>query len=1127
MAKKRISYLSTLTFDKALWHNWWAKYLLQIRLVVMFILLIIITGTYAYLTIPRRINPEINIAIVFVSTALPGASPEDVEQLVTIPLEDALDNVENVDTMTSSSVEGFSTISLQFETGVKEDKAKDSVQSVIDTVTDLPQEATTPRVQKLDFENEPVWAFAITTKSDISSLMRFSKILKERLENNPKINRATASGLDEQNIQVVINPERIREYNLTLPQVSQAVRVAAGAYPAGKIETTNLSFALSIEKGITTVEDIRNLRITVSGESIRLGEIADVSFISKTNQNQAYLAYPASPPTPAVSFFVYRAKTADIDQAQEEAEKIVNDSIKAYENRFAVTTITNYAQETEEEFSDLAREFTFTMILVFLLLLIFLGLAQAIIASIVVPLTFLSSFAIIYSFGLTLNFLTMFSFLIALGVLIDDAIVVVAAMTRYFATGKFTPAETGVLVWRDFIVPLVSTAITTIWAFVPLLLSTGIIGEFIKTIPIVVTVTMLSSTIIAIFITLPLMIVFLKPQFPKRVVVLFRIIGVVTLFAVLIIFLPKTFLLPLILALLASLLFVIVRTRNEIIEHVAVAIRKNKYTKRLPKLVARISDKGLIDIEILAKRYMVVIDRILVSKHGKRNTLIAIIVFTLVAYVLIPLGLVKNEFFPKQDTNILYIAVELPPGTNMHQSKTEMLAVLERVRSFPQVLYAVGETGQGFSAEMGGRTETASSFLVTMHLTDTKKRSASSFEIASSLRAEFKDYTKGTLTVQELSGGPPAGADVQITILGDDLAKLDVFANRVVGFLQKQAGVTNVTKSSKPGTSKIVFVPDIDALIQHNLTVDQISLWLKTYASGFTLDTIKFGSDEEDIIFRVSNQTQTPENIGRLSVPTKIGTVPLLSLGTLTLMNNPTTITREVGKRTITVLAGVTVGYNTQEISGRLAEFAQSELELEEGYNWKTGGVNEENQRSVNSILQAMVLSFLLILMTMVIEFQSFRQAFIALMFIPLSISGVFYIFALTNTPLSFPALIGVLALFGIVVRHAIVVIEKINNDRKEGMSLRDALVDAAGNRLEPVLLTSLAAIVGLIPITISDPLWRGLGGAIIAGLLFSGIIKLFFVPVTFYLMFKDENKPSKTRSKKSKKSFLTGKKIL
>jgi multidrug efflux pump subunit AcrB len=214
---------------------------------------------------------------------------------------------------------------------------------------------------------------------------------------------------------------------------------------------------------------------------------------------------------------------------------------------------------------------------------------------------------------------------------------------------------------------------------------------------------------------------------------------------------------------------------------------------------------------------------------------------------------------------------------------------------------------------------------------------------------------------------------------------------------------------------------------------------------------------------------------------------------------------RENGKRRVSVTASVTGDISATEKNEDVEKFADS-LNLPEGYSWQTGGVNEENERSVQSILQAMLLSFLLILVTMVIEFGSFRQTLIALLIIPLSIPGVFYVFALTGTPLSFPALIGILALFGIVVTHAIVVIEKINDNRKHGMGLHDSLVDAAGSRLEPVLLTSLTTIVGLIPITLSNPLWRGLGGAIIAGLLFSGAIKLLFVPVVYYNWFHEKD---------------------
>lgn len=167
-----------------------------------------------------------------------------------------------------------------------------------------------------------------------------------------------------------------------------------------------------------------------------------------------------------------------------------------------------------------------------------------------------------------------------------------------------------------------------------------------------------------------------------------------------------------------------------------------------------------------------------------------------------------------------------------------------------------------------------------------------------------------------------------------------------------------------------------------------------------------------------------------------------------------------------------------------------------------TGGVNEENQRSVTSILQAMLLSFLLIIVTMVIQFNSFRNAAIVMLVIPLAISGVFIIFALTHTPISFPALIGILALFGIVVKNSILLVDKINQNKKKGMQLQKAIADAATSRIEPIFLTSFATIVGLIPITLSNPLWRGLGGAIIAGLAFSGTIMLIFIPVVYSLMF-------------------------
>jgi multidrug efflux pump subunit AcrB len=230
----------------------------------------------------------------------------------------------------------------------------------------------------------------------------------------------------------------------------------------------------------------------------------------------------------------------------------------------------------------------------------------------------------------------------------------------------------------------------------------------------------------------------------------------------------------------------------------------------------------------------------------------------------------------------------------------------------------------------------------------------------------------------------------------------------------------------------------------------------------------------------------------------------LSSLGSFELTTNPTEISREDGKQTLSVSAGVSSEFSVSQKSKDLEKFAGT-LDLPAGYSWKIGGVNEENDKSVQSILKAMLLSAVLIFATMTIQFRSFRKSIIVLMVIPLAVSGVFIVFALTGTPLSFPALIGILALFGIVVNNSIIMVDKINRNMDQGLPLIDAIAEGASSRMEPILLTALTTIVGLIPITLSDPIWQGLGGAIIAGLLFSGLAKLFMIPVLYWLFYGEK----------------------
>ncbi len=1096
-----VSYLNSLSFDTKLFSSFQARYIAQVRFVILFILSICLLGTVSFFQLPRRLNPEIKIPIVTVVTALPGGTPEDIESLITIPLEDELSNIKGTDTLSSISSENVSAISLLFTSDTDPDKALNEVDKAVSAVNDLPEDATSPSVKVVDFEDQPFWSFIIYTEQDDASLMRFGKRLEKAIDALPKVSRVVTAGQEKEYIQVLFNPEKLSEYNLDPFSLSQAIKAQTHSYPAGLVTTETLSYSLAINAQIQSVDDVRSMRIQNEGHSIKLGDIAKVSLQARKDEPLSIFADREKKPSRSISFFVYKTSGANIDAAAADTKIVVDRMLAQEKDQFKLKTTMNTANDISKQFNELFGEFRSTLLLVFGLLFVFLGLRQALIASLTIPLTFLSAFTIIHGLGLTLNFLTMFALLLSLGLLIDDTIVVVAAMTRYYKTGKFSAYESAILVWKDFIIPLWSTTVTTIWAFVPLLLSSGIIGEFIKPIPIVVTATMLSSTTIATFITIPLMMVFLDLKIPARVVRMGKYLSIVALIIITAALIPNSPVAVYSYVIALCVFYFGFLSRNILKAGVFSRTKKlRRIFKPFSNIISTYSESGIIQLETIAQKYMVLIRSILRSRTKRLQTLCAILAFVVVAYVLVGSGLVKSEFFPKTDENLLYVSLELPAGTSLEHLNTESIQFAETLRTVPEALFVTIETGATFDAQQG-RAQKNNAMLATVTLEDRDERVRTSQDIAEDLRKTLKNYPNGTLLVQEVSGGPPAGADVQINLIGENLTTLSAIADDFTAYLEKQEGIINPNRSVQSGTGKLVFRPDMDALAEHNISMGTIGLWLRTYASGIELDTLRQQSDDVPVEW-IFYERLTPEDIQSLSIPHKGNYIPLSALGTIQLENNPTKITRENGQRTLSVYAGAAKGFNVNQLNGNLVKFAE-QYSFPEGYSWKTGGVNEENQKSVQSILQAMILSALLIVITMIIEFQSFRQAFLALLIIPVSIAGVFYIFGLTGIPLSFPALIGILALFGIVVTHAIVVIEKINDNRKEGLSLENAIVDAAGNRLEPVVLTSLATIFGLIPITLADPLWQGLGGAIIAGLLFSGIIKLFLVPVLYYTFYQ------------------------
>jgi multidrug efflux pump subunit AcrB len=1099
------SYLKKLAWSPALKQGLVPGLLTNIRLTLLVVAAIIIGGMFGLSNLERRINPEVNIPIVFITTIFPGASSEDVEKLLTNPLESGIRGVSGVTQFRSNSQDNLSTIVIEFNASIDPDKARNDVQAAVDLVTNLPADAITPKVIRLDFEDVPVITFAITTDADDLSLMDFSRQLKKDLEDLPQIETAIISGFENSEITVAVSKEILNQYSLNPFSLSRSITEALSTYPSGQVRAEQSNISVAVELGQDKLAAIRNQPVIVEGQRLRLSEIANIMIQSQPKQPASYLATNKQQAKRAVTFSVFKTAGSDLETAAQQAKIVIEQAINRSGDRFSMFPITDFDQNIDDQFNDLLVDFLTSIVLVFLTLLTFLGIRQASISSFVIPLSFFATFAVMYLVDIQLSFLSIFSLLLGLGMIVDDTIVMVSAMTDYYASGKFTPSQTGLLVWRDFLGPTLSSNLTNIWSFLPLLIASGIIGEFTKVISIVVTIALIGSTLIALFVTIPLMITILKPPRLSEVI---RVFGIIMAILPLVIFgyvfRQNSYLLVIIMVYGLTVL---------IVKMIAGPVKNHLFNiarifRRLPlPNLSRSLDRGFINAKKPIIGYKHALLKILDSKSAKRQTLIAVISLSFFSYLLVPLGFVKNEFFPKTDEDIIYISVLMPAGTPLENSQQEGKRLLEEIRTLEGLEYALLDVGVDVDISSVNMAQTDFS-RIRLSLRLSKNRTETSFALAAKVRDLYANYHAGEFQVVEISGGPPTGADIQLTVLGDDLKLLEEYAGAAKNYLEQQTGTANVELSVKPSTPKIIFSPDAQSLSQNNITLASLGSLIRQYASGVELAEIIIEDTECEtqcpVMFRVDNTQLFASVLPAIRISNPQGEdVPLNALGTFTLSPNPVNITHVDGTRSLSVQASVIPGFNQVEIGTSTLTYVQNDLKMQSGYSWVSGGANEENERSVQSIIQAMGVAAILILATMVIELRSFKRAFIVMLAIPLAISGVFIMFALTNTPLSFPALIGVLALFGIVVKNSIMIVDKINRNLEIGLPFNESIADGAASRLEPIIFSSITNIIGLLPITLSDPLWRGLGGAIISGLSLSGIIMLIFIPVVFDVWYR------------------------
>lgn len=1117
-------YLGKIKFKSKLRRGWLNFFVSRPRVIFLLIAFLVVLGFYSYQALPRESSPEVKIPYAAVIATYPGASPTDVEELVTKRLESGISGIKGVKQISSESSNSVSMITVEF--GAKEN-LDDALRKLRDEVNSLsgrlPAEVSEPIVQEISADDSPIWVFTLSGAYDRFTLRDFAEDIKEELEKVSGIREVLVSGGDERQFSIDYDSSKLAFYNLSPTTANSAVVMRNSAIPVGVFDGERYSYSIRTDAQPSSLEDLRNtpLSHTADGAIIYLKDVALVQETALKKTSLSRLSQEGSVPQESISFQVIKKTGGNIIEIVDEGEARLETKLKNLPAGLSYATTLDMSDMIEKDFNQLAGDFSLTIILVFTILFLIVGFKEALVAGLAIPLVFFGTFAVMLFSGISLNFLSLYGLILSLGLLVDDAIVVVSATKQYLKSGKFTPEEAVLLVLNDFKVVLTASTLTTVWAFLPLLLATGIMGEYLKSIPITISTTLILSLIIALIINHPLAAVLERIRFGKGLFFSVFIGLLLIAFWAGVFGGPAALVITiLILAVLGAAFLwyfkggrLILKKNSELMAE--ESFDDNKIKEKLIKQSSATEANfftrlfhGIISFDKVLPVYEKYL-RPIIEKSFVRKRFLAFVVFLFFIALSLPLaGILKYEFFPKTDLEYITIDIKAPHGLKLSETDKITQEVEKRLLTYPEISNFSTVVGGSGSLSYFSGAAASSQANITIRLKPLKERSLKSYELADLWSEDFKDIVGAELTVSALAAGPPTGADFEVQIHGPDLQELERITFDLEEILKEIDGVASTNDSLEEAQADYTFILNPERLELYDLNAAYVGGALRLAVSGSEVTTVLNEGEEIKVTAKVAeNKLDNLSSLQNLQLSNLKGqNIFLKDVATIKLEPAAASISRVDGERSITLSAKLTATGNSatvlEEFQARIKNY-----DFPDDYQVVYGGASQEITESTNSLVQAMGVSLLLIIITLVIQFNSFRQVLIIVAAIPLALIGVSFGLSLIRVPMSLPGLIGVLGLFGIVVKNAIILVDKINLNLRTGIPYNEAIIDAGKSRLEAIFITSMSTILGLLPITISSEMWRGLGSAIISGLLLSALFTLFVVPALYVVLIKPKRK--------------------
>ena len=1111
-------------------------------------LLIVITGIIAYVTMPREDFPEIIENKIYISSVFPGNSAEDVEKLIIKPLEKEVKNITGVEKITSSSFQDYGMIIVEFADKVTIEEAKTKIKDKVDVIkadTDWPNLDNGSKVEPSVFElniSEEVPILNINLKGNYTTqqLKKYGELLQDDIEEIKEVKKVDILGVDDKEVEIAVDIFKMTAAQVSFDEIQNAVKYENMTLSGGNLISQGSRNNIRIVGEIKDPKELENVIVKSYGGTVYLKDIAVVNFKEKEKTT-----YAREKGQEVVMLNVKKRSNQNmisaIDQVKEKLEKAKESYLPS---NLTIELSNDQSSRVEHQVDELSNHIIFGIVLVMIVLMFTMGLRNSLFVGAAIPLSMLMAFTILSAFGLTLNTMVLFGLVMGLGMLVDDGIVVVDNVFANMKKGmdKVSASKIGIgeIAW-----PVISSTATTLMAFLPFALWPGTMGKFMKYFPITLTVTLTASLFVAMVVNAAMTGGSMDTEdrnvtkkSAKLYTIIFSVVGIVFVF-------------------LGNLTD---STFAKAIGHLAIISLGLMWLYKI-KLYQWTQDFQHGFFPKMENNYKNFLAKILTGKRAWL-ALATIIGMLFLSFILLGIFPRKVLFFPDNIPNQVITYIEYPQGTDIAKTNKATLFVEKQVIDIlnkyidpktnknylaESIVSQVGVGAGNPNADAGSASETPYKGKVTVNFSEYKfRQGVNTTEVLDEIRTKVKGVAGATVTVEKDANGPPAGYPISVQLTGIDYQEMLVEADKMIAFINSK----NIQGIERLNVDVNKESPELEVKVNRvsagsmGVTTGQLGFNLRRSVYGQEISTYKEGDDDYNITMRMQDDQRKNENVlfnqsitFRNQNNGQMMQVPISSVSQTNKTNTYNQIKRKNQKRIMTVYSNVLSGYNGDEITKQIESELKS-YKFPKTVSYSFSGVQEEQGKNQSFLLYALFLALAGITIIIVLQFNSVSKTMVILFTVLLSFSGVFYGYVIANMDfVILMTMMGIISLAGIVVKNGIVLMDffvllldkKVadkNLKSHDDLSLeeiKDIIIESGKNRLRPVLLTALTAILGLIPLAIGlnfdffalitefNPhlymggdnviFWGPLAWTIIFGLTYATVLTLVMVPVMFYLV--------------------------